>query len=186
MRCPIQGQGEHPVRMPPCHPGRGLCDLRQRLTDTAGRQGAPGFPGAARSWARQGRTPRPVSGGPATPTPHRLTSGLRIPVVSGIMAFGCCLMPASTGTQLRSDSLLWSRTAGAGPWEPEAPLPPEALSILTHSPSFQPPRHFLSSRPLTTVTEPHTAGFLKQACFFFKIHSKTEWKVQRFLHVSKM
>ena len=153
MRCPIQGQGEHPVRMPPCHPGRGPCDPRQRLTDTAGRQGPPGSPGAARSWARQGRTPRPVSGGPATPTPHRLTSGLRIPVVSGIMAFGCCLMPASTGTQLRSDSLLWSRTAGAGEpralgtggaSSPRGPVHPHTLTVFpafTTLPFFSTPHY---------------------------------------------
>ncbi|CAI9179011.1 unnamed protein product [Rangifer tarandus platyrhynchus] len=56
-------------------------------------------PGSRQELGEARKDPRPISGGPAMPTPHRLTSGLCILVVSGIMAFGYCLMPASIGTQ---------------------------------------------------------------------------------------
>lgn len=112
------------------HPGRGPSDPRQRRRGAADRRGAQGPqepPGAGRG--KEG-PPGPSEG--ARPRPH--LPDFRPPHPCCFMRFVTASSQPAPRPSLQSNTLLWTRTPGAGEpraREPEALLSPTALSILT-------------------------------------------------------
>lgn len=173
------------MRTPPPATQRGPSDLRQRRRGAADRQGAQGPrepPGAGRGQEAPQACRREPSHARTS-----LTSGPHTPAVSCISAFVTASRQPAPRPSLPSNRLLWSHIPGTGEpraGEPEALLSPEALSVLTRVPVFS------ASTKFPFFSTPHSNDSATQGRIFFligfKIHSKIEWNVQRFLHVSKM